>query len=330
MLSVGLLILSDMHAYMHAAIVSEQESKPARKDDVSVPQSYELIVNKGASFSAVTRQLQQLTLIQHPLYFKIWATYKQQTQSIKPGEYIFTRSQSPQQILIDLVSGKVKKYQITIVEGKRFKDFMAEMQQHPKIAKTITDLNQLYQQFNIEHASLEGLFFPDTYTFDANITDIQILQQSHQLLAGQLQEAWENRDPSVKLETPYEALILASIVEKETSAPNERARIAGVFLTRLQRDMRLQTDPTVIYGLGDSFDGNLTRKHLRAANPYNTYVNKGLPPSPIALVSKASIMAVMNPEWTGDLYFVSKKDGTHYFSKTYREHMQAVREYQLN
>jgi len=132
------------------------------------------------------------------------------------------------------------------------------------------------------------------------------------------------------LKTPYEALILASIVEKETSVSAERARIAGVFLTRLENDMRLQTDPTVIYGLGDSFDGNLTRNHLREANPYNTYINKGLPPSPIALVSKASMMAVMHPQFTGDLYFVSKKDGTHYFSKTYQEHMQAVRKYQLN
>ena len=330
MLSVGLMILSHMSAYMHAPIVSEHESKRSSNDDVYTQQSVEFLVNKGASFSAVTTQLQQLKLIQHPIYFKIWATYKQQTQSIKPGEYVFTRSQSPQQILLDLVSGKVKKYQITIVEGKRFKDFIAELQQHPKIVKTITDLNQVYQRFNVQHESLEGLFAPNTYTFDADITDMQILQQSHQLLMRQLQEAWDTRDHSVKLKTPYEALILASIVEKETSVPNERARIAGVFLTRLQRDMRLQTDPTVIYGLGESFDGNLTRKHLRAANPYNTYVNKGLPPSPIALVSKASIMAVMNPEWTGDLYFVSKKDGTHYFSKTYREHVQAVREYQLN
>ena len=327
MLSVGLMILSHMSAYMHAPIVSELESKRSSNDDVYTQQSVEFLVNKGASFSAVTTQLQQLKLIQHPIYFKIWATYKQQTQSIKPGEYVFTRSQ---QILLDLVSGKVKKYQITIVEGKRFKDFIAELQQHPKIVKTITDLNQVYQRFNVQHESLEGLFSPNTYTFDADITDMQILQQSHQLLMRQLQEAWDTRDHSVKLKTPYEALILASIVEKETSVPNERARIAGVFLTRLQRDMRLQTDPTVIYGLGESFDGNLTRKHLRAANPYNTYVNKGLPPSPIALVSKASIMAVMNPEWTGDLYFVSKKDGTHYFSKTYREHVQAVREYQLN
>lgn len=335
-LGASVLVLTDIHAYMNdpiasASIVKSLNGESMLVDDGANHQdSYELNVKTGASFSMVARQLQQLGVIDRPLYFKVWALFKKQTQSIKSGEYVFRSSQSPQQILHDLVQGKVKKYQITIVEGKRFKDFLLELQQHPKIIKTITDERQVYRQFNIDHDSLEGLFFPDTYTFDANTTDMQILQQSHELLMSHLHNIWQNREINRHLKTPYEALILASIVEKETSISEERARVAGVFLTRLERDMRLQTDPTVIYGLGEDFDGNLTRDHLRQVNPYNTYVNKGLPPSPIALVSKASIMAVMHPQYTGDLYFVSKKDGTHYFSKTYREHVQAVRKYQLN
>jgi len=338
--SFSALVIIDINAYMNDPIMNASMSGPAVQsrssetvaiDDSAIHQhDHELTVKTGASFSMVAAQLQQLGVIDRPAYFKAWAIFKKQTQMIKPGEYVFIHSQSPRQILSDLVSGKVKKYQITIVEGKRFKDFLFDLHQHPKIIKTITNFEQIYQQFNIKHASLEGLFFPDTYIFDAHTTDIQILQQSHQLLMSHLHSAWQNRDINRHLKTPYEALILASIVEKETSVSAERARIAGVFLTRLDNDMRLQTDPTVIYGLGDSFDGNLTRNHLREANPYNTYINKGLPPSPIALVSKASMMAVMHPQYTGDLYFVSKKDGTHYFSKTYQEHMQAVRKYQLN
>lgn len=348
MVSVSALIIIDIHSYMNDPIMSTSTSTSmntsmnsaispsSRNETVAIDdsridqQGVELTVKAGASFSMVAAQLQQLGVIDRPAYFKAWAIAKKHTQNIKPGEYVFISTQSPRQVLYDLVSGKVKQYQITIVEGKRFKDFLSDLQQHPKIIKTITDLDQVYQQFNIKHASLEGLFFPDTYTFDAHTTDMQILQQSHQLLMSHLHRAWQNREINHHLSTPYEALVLASIVEKETSVAEERARIAGVFLTRLDKDMRLQTDPTVIYGLGEDFDGNLTRDHLRQANPYNTYVNKGLPPSPIALVSKASIMAVMQPQYTGELYFVSKKDGTHHFSKTYQEHVQAVRKYQLN
>lgn len=344
MVTVSALIIIDIYSYMNDPIISTSMStsmnsaiSPSNRnetiaiDDSRIDQQgVELTVKTGASFSMVAAQLQQLGVIDRPAYFKAWAIAKKHTENIKPGEYVFIASQSPRQVLYDLVSGKVKQYQITIVEGKRFKDFLSDLQQHPKIIKTITDLDQVHQQFNIKHASLEGLFFPDTYTFDAHTTDMQILQQSHQLLMSHLHHAWQNREINHHLSTPYEALVLASIVEKETSVAEERARIAGVFLTRLDKDMRLQTDPTVIYGLGENFDGNLTRDHLRQANPYNTYVNKGLPPSPIALVSKASIMAVMQPQYTGDLYFVSKKDGTHYFSKTYQEHVQAVHEYQLN
>lgn len=316
-LSLSLGIVYDAHSYLSSPI-SNQKTQ------------FEVEIARGASLTRISQQLHAAGIISQPLYFQFWARYKNQTSQLKPGEYVFNESFTPRQVLDDLVAGRIKKYQITIVEGKRLQDFLTLLHAHPKITQTVTDLAQIKTHLNISQPYLEGLFFPDTYSFAAGTTDVELLNQSYQLLQQHLQTAWQARSPESNLNTPYEALILASIVEKETSQQNERARIAGVFLSRLNKGMRLQTDPTVIYGLGDEFDGNLKRKHLRQDNPYNTYQRHGLPPSPIALVGKAAIEAVMQPEITGDLYFVAKKDGSHYFSKTYREHTQAVRKYQLN
>jgi len=289
----------------------------------------EIAIDQGATFNQISQRLVEAGFITHPLYFKLLAMYEEKTQKIKSGEYRFRLTQSPAQILDDLVQGNTIQYKLTIIEGKRFQDFYQQLQDHPKITHVIDNVDTIKSELNIEQDSLEGLFFPDTYTFPAGTRDIDVIRQSHNLLRDFLDKEWPNRSEKSFVSSPYEALILASIVEKETSVESERPIIAGVFISRLNKKMPLQTDPTVIYGLGAAFDGNLTRKHLQTDNPYNTYTRRGLPPSPIALVGKASIRAVLHPEISGDLYFVSKNDGTHYFSKTYKEHLAAVRKYQL-
>ena len=289
----------------------------------------EVVVEPGSSFTQVTNALEEIGFISQPLFFKLHAMYEEKTQSIKSGEYRFSTLDTPAQILQDLVDGKTIQYKLTVVEGKRFQDFFQALQNHPKINRVIEDVSGIKSRLGIDKENIEGLFLPETYTFAAGTDDIDIIRQSHYLLRDFLDQEWPKRSEESYVSSPYEALILASIVEKETSVEAERARIAGVFISRLIKNMPLQTDPTVIYGLGDAFDGNLTRKHLETDNPYNTYTRRGLPPSPIALVGKAAILAVLHPEITGDLYFVSKNDGTHYFSKTYKEHLQAVRKYQL-
>ncbi|MEM8844919.1 MAG: endolytic transglycosylase MltG [Pseudomonadota bacterium] len=315
-IAIASYVAHDIHRYVNNSINASN-------------QDIEITIDRGASFTDVSEQLQQAGLIDKPLYFKLLAKFEEKTQQIKSGEYIFNTSLSPAQILDDLVKGNTKLYKITVIEGKRFKDFLLLLDENDKIEHTIQDQEQIKQALEIEQKSLEGLFLPETYTFAAGTKDIDILRQSYTLLRDFLDEEWPKRSENSYVKTPYEALILASIVEKETSAPEERARIAGVFISRLQIQMPLQTDPTVIYGIGDEFDGDITRKHLQTDTPYNTYTRRGLPPSPICLVGKESIEAVLHPDITGELFFVSKKDGTHYFSKTYEEHREAVRKYQL-
>ncbi len=289
----------------------------------------EIEIDQGATFNQVSQRLVEAGFVVRPLYFKLLAMYEEKTQKIKSGEYRFNLMQSPAQILDDLVQGNTVQYKLTVMEGKRFQDFYQQLQDHPKIIRVIDDVDAIKSELNIAQDSLEGLFLPDTYTFTARTRDIDIIRQSHNLLRDFLDKEWPNRSEESFVSSPYEALILASIVEKETSVESERPIIAGVFISRLNKKMPLQTDPTVIYGLGAAFDGNLTREHLQTDNPYNTYTRRGLPPSPIALVGKAAIRAVLHPKISGDLYFVSKNDGTHYFSKIYEEHLAAVRKYQL-
>lgn len=290
---------------------------------------YELTINKGTSFNQVNQKLAESGVISNTFYFKLLAMYEEHTQDIKSGEYQFAATQTPAQVLEDLVAGKTIQHSLTIVEGKTFLDFLDAIQQHPKIRQTVTNIEQIKKQLDIKRDNLEGLFLPDTYLFTAGTSDIEILKQSYLLLRNLLNKEWPERDEQSYVSSPYEALILASIVEKESAIAKERTRIAGVFISRLKIGMRLQTDPTVIYGIGEDFDGNITRKHLETDTPYNTYTRYGLPPSPISLPSKAAILAVLHPEITDELFFVAKGDGSHQFSKTYEEHRAAVRKFQL-
>jgi UPF0755 protein len=220
-------------------------------------------------------------------------------------------------------------HQFTIVEGLRFADVLVALRAHPAIAATTLDGAAIMAEVGAANVHPEGQFFPDTYRFPLGTRDIQVLRLAHEALTTRLETAWRNRDANVLLKSAYEALTLASIIEKETRLPSERRLISGVFHERLRRNMRLQTDPTVIYGLGEAFDGNLRRQDLDSDTPYNTYTRSGLPPTPIALPGLGSIEAAVSPEITGAVYFVAtgRDDGSHYFSATLEEHQRAVDAY---
>jgi UPF0755 protein len=228
-----------------------------------------------------------------------------------------------------LVAGKVFLHQLTVVEGWRFTELLQAVRTHPAIRAGTLDGAGIMAELGEPGVHPEGQFFPDTYYFPSGTTDIELLRTAHQALRAHLDTAWEARQADIALQNPYEALILASIIEKETALPAERRLISGVFNQRLRRNMRLQTDPTVIYGLGETFDGDLRRRDLDRDTPYNTYTRGGLPPTPIALPGSASLEAAVTPEATDALFFVAtgRGDGSHYFSATLEQHEQAQREY---
>jgi UPF0755 protein len=230
------------------------------------------------------------------------------------------------------VNGDVIRYTLTIPEGWTFDQMLAAIRTQGKLRQTLTatDDEGVMRQLGYPGQHPEGRFFPDTYEFVAGTTDTSLLQRAYEEMQRHLEEEWRDRAPGLPLDTPYQALILASIVEKETGNPAERARIAGVFVRRLQKNIRLQTDPTVIYGLGAAFDGNLRRRDLTTDSPYNTYMRAGLPPTPIALPGLAALHAALHPAAGDELYFVSRGDGSHHFSASLDEHVAAVRNYQLN
>ncbi|ENM5746405.1 endolytic transglycosylase MltG [Vibrio mimicus] len=248
---------------------------------------------------------------------------------IKAGTYKLLPEMSLQQALALLVSGKEHQFAITFVEGSRFQEWRTILENNEFIEHQLTGLSEadIAKALGIEQEKLEGLFLAETYHFTKGTSDFDILKRANQKLEKFLQVTWEHRQEGLPIQTPYEALILASIIEKETSIAEERERIAAVFINRLNKRMRLQTDPTVIYGMGETYDGNIRKKDLRARTPYNTYVINGLPPTPIAMPGEASIYAALNPEQSNYLYFVASGEGGHTFSKTLADHNRAVRAY---
>ena len=250
---------------------------------------------------------------------------------VKRGEYQLFEGESVLQLLERMDRNDVILYPVTIPEGVTFNWFLTTLWEHPEITRVLANA-QDERLLNLIHpyASPEGLFLPETYLIQSGDTDLDVLTRARNEMQKTLLRTWDERDETVDLKDAYEALILASIVEKETGVPSERQEIAGVFSRRLQLGMRLQTDPTVIYGLGSSFDGNLTRRHLRdEKNKFNTYRISGLPPTPIALPGREAIAASVNPKAGDTLYFVAKGDGSHAFSRTLSEHEENVRRYQL-
>lgn len=290
-----------------------------------------LTVGQGSSLSALARRLADEGLVASPWPLLIYARLTG-TEAIQAGEYRVPDGQTPRRLLERLVAGDVIQYRITFPEGRTLSQWLARLNAHEQLADTPT-LTREQLETHLEPPageSLEGWFFPDTYRFDGGSDKIDILTRAHRAMRRVLDEEWPKRRTGLPLETPYEALILASIVERETGVDSERPTIAGVFVRRLERGMRLQTDPTVIYGLGERYAGNLTRTHLREETPYNTYRIRGLPPTPIANPGRAAIRATLNPAPGEALYFVARGDGSHHFSKTLEEHRKAVRRYQLN
>ena len=288
-----------------------------------------LRVPNGTSLRRVTAELGERGLLEMPWLLALYGGATGDARRIHAGEYRVLPGTTPLTLLAKLIEGDVYLHQITIVEGSRFAEMLAALRAHPAIASSELDNDALMSALGAPGVHPEGQFFPDTYRFPSGTSDFDILKLAHEALTARLQAAWGKRSPDLRLASEYEALILASIIEKETSLAAERTLISGVFHERLRRNMRLQTDPTVIYGLGDTFDGDLRRRDLERDTPYNTYTRAGLPPTPIALPGAGSIEAAVTPEKTGALYFVATAlgDGSHYFSTTLEEHERAVREY---
>ncbi len=295
-----------------------------------VPEPIVIDIPAGKSLSQVASLLEDRGVLPHPKLFSWYGRLRGHAARVKAGEYELTPGTSAAGLLQQLVAGRVRLHSLTIIEGWTFRDMLAAVRAHPAVRVVLDPEDQrIMQALDVEHSHPEGLFFPDTYHFPKGTTDREILTQAHRKLTEKLAAAWAKRADDLPLETPYDALILASIVEKETSLEEERPRVAGVFTRRLRLGMRLQTDPTVIYGLGQSFDGDIRHRDLAHDTPYNTYTRGGLPPTPISLPGAASIEAVMQPEEGDALYFVAtgEEDGSHYFSATLEEHNRAVKKY---
>jgi UPF0755 protein len=288
-------------------------------------------IPKGTGANQLAQQLIAKGLLTHPYYFLGLIYWQQQVHKLQAGDYWLDPGLNPGTFLDRIVSGKTAHYPVTLIEGRTFRDIIADLATYPYVQSTLATLSEQACQARLQLPieQLEGWFLPETYYVQRGVTDVAVLRRAYHQMQTVLNTEWENRDADLPLPNPYAALILASIVEKETAQADERPLIAGVFMRRLRRNMRLQTDPTVIYGLGADYTGNLSRADLKRDTPYNTYTRSGLPPTPIALASAESIRAVMHPTDDDTLYFVATGDGGHYFSASLSEHQCAVRRYQL-
>ncbi|WP_303905863.1 endolytic transglycosylase MltG [Thiohalomonas denitrificans] len=301
---------------------------PLNIDDEGI----DIRVAPGTPLSALAARLEKQGVISDDRLLVWMARIKDVAADIKAGEYHVEPDTTPPQLLQQMVKGRAKQYSLTLVEGWTFFQVMDAIHGNPYLEQTLTDLDPeaIMERLGLAEEHPEGQFLSDSYSFPRGTKDVDFLRRAHREMQSYLAAAWDERDEGLPFETPYEALILASIIEKETGVPEERAAIGGVFVRRLNMGMRLQTDPTIIYGLGEEFDGNLRRVHLNDSdNPYNTYRHSGLPPTPIAMPGREAIDAALHPADGKSLYFVSRGDGSHVFSATLEEHNQAVIKYQL-
>ncbi len=289
-------------------------------------------ITEGSSLSRVTSELQSLGYIQHPNLFKLLARLRGVENVIKTGEYALEADMTAAALLSKIVSGDALQYRITLVEGWTFAQALEAIWESDNIAERLASLSlmQIAERLNPGRDNPEGLLFPDTYFYTKGTTDLDLLLRANQRLDTVLNSIWETRSPALPYATPYHALIMASIIEKESAIDSERGLIASVFINRLERGNRLQSDPTVIYGRGENYTGNLGRADLLEETAYNTYRINGLPPTPIALSGEASIRAALAPASSDYLYFVARDNGSHQFSRTLEEHNVAVQKYQLN
>ncbi|MDH2435199.1 endolytic transglycosylase MltG [Pokkaliibacter sp. MBI-7] len=283
----------------------------------------------GSSLNQVAKDVERLGLMQHARLLLLYNRWKHPNATIKAGEYQLSPGLTPLQLLQMMQEGKVVEYRVTLVEGHSFKDFLRILHEQEKLASVLDGMTPaaVMQKLGHEGQHPEGRFFPDTYVYHSSMSDADVLSQAYDRMQKVLSEEWKQRADGLPYRNSYEALIMASIVEKETGVPEERDKIAGVFVRRLEKGMRLQTDPTVIYGLGDSYDGNITKADLNSPTPYNTYTIVGLPPTPIAMPGAAAIHAALHPAEGTALYFVATGNGGHTFSDSLQEHNQAVSQY---
>lgn len=291
---------------------------------------FQLSIVPGTSLNGLAVQLKKAGMVDETLRFRILGRVMGYASRIQAGTYILDKPLTPLEMLGKIVRGEVTQAAILLVEGWNIREVRQELARNRYLEHRLTDMTdaEVLASIGAEEKHPEGLFFPDTYFFSPDSPDIDLLRRAYKLQQGKLLAAWETRAPDLPYKTPYEALIMASIIEKETGAPEERPLIAAVFINRLNKGMRLQTDPTVIYGLGAKFDGNLRKTDLQRDTPYNTYTRPGLPPTPIAMPGEAAIRAALNPDRSKALYFVARGDGTHVFSSTLEEHNRAVNRYQ--
>ena len=295
------------------------------------PEAQEIIIQPKSGLKSIANQLVEQNVLPNALPFVLLGRLLGKEPSLQSGSYTLNKNINPYQLLLSLNHGKATQGSITLIEGKTFKMMREKLAKNDAVKSTINDLSdaEVMRLVGDGEPHAEGLFFPDTYYFDRNTADIVILKRSYDGMKTKLAAAWANRASGLPYIDSYQALIMASIIEKETGKASERPMIAGVFLNRLRIGMRLQTDPAVIYGMGDNYDGNIRKKDLERDTPYNTYTRNGLPPTPIAMPGLASIEAALHPEVTKALYFVGKGDGTHAFSNSLVEHNANVVKYQL-
>jgi len=290
----------------------------------------EVEIPAGARFRDAVGELQKAGIRARPYEFELLARALGRSRDIKAGSYEIAAPLTPRKLLDKLTSGDVTQAEIRLIEGWTFAQFRAALDANPDLKHETRGLEdtQVLALLQAPEPQPEGLFFPDTYLFAKGSSDLRVLRRAYQTMQRHLKAEWDARGPSVPYQTPYEALVMASIIEKETGKASERELIAGVLVNRLRIGMRLQVDPTVIYGLGNAFDGNLKKIHLLEDGPYNTYTRAGLPPTPIAMPGLASLRAALRPGKTEALYYVSKGDGSSYFSRTLDEHNRAVSRFQ--
>ena len=283
----------------------------------------------GSSFRSAINQMQEAGVSVHPTLLELTAKINKAETGIKAGSYSIKQGITPLGLIEKLLQGKVSLGQTTLIEGWTLRQWRQKIATNPDLVQTTRGMSEqeLALQLGLPTSSLEGWLFPDTYLFDKQSNDLDVLARAVRAMEEKLNTEWANRAPDLPYKTPYEALIMASIVEKETGREADRSTVAAVFVNRLRRGMLLQTDPTVIYGMGESFDGRIFKKDLQTDTPYNTYTRSGLPPTPIAMPGLNSIRAALHPATTDVVYFVARGDGTSEFSRTLDEHNRAVNKY---
>lgn len=295
------------------------------------PTSQEISIAPNSGLKSIANQLVAQGVISEPWRFILLAKLLNKEQYLQAGSYTLNKNVNPYHLLLSLNHGRTTQGSITFIEGRTFLNMRQKLARNDAVKQTITNLSdtEIMRLIGANETKPEGLFFPDTYYFDRGTSDLVLLKRSYTAMQTKLGKAWQNRAANLPYKNSYQALIMASIVEKETGRASERPMIAGVFINRLKLGMRLQTDPTVIYGMGAQYNGNIRKKDLIADTPYNTYTRDGLPPSPIAMPGLAAIEAALHPGKTKALYFVGKGDGSHAFSNNLIEHNRAVVRYQL-